>query len=77
MRIGASESEGHLETLNVMLGVDGRHMKAHHHPRGHKVTLVDKSEKCRGPLPFLTIIYGISHDQSFEHTLVRARPPWC
>ena len=28
-----SESEGHLETLNVMLGVVGQHMKVHHHPR--------------------------------------------
>lgn len=43
-----SESEGHLETLNVMLGVVGQHMKVQQRPRANEVTAVDKSEKCQG-----------------------------
>lgn len=44
-----SESESHLETLNVMLG--GRRPARESSPpcEGHGVRPVDKSEKCHGP----------------------------
>lgn len=49
----AGESRGRLETLTVMSGVLGRHMKVHLHPQGRGVTPLDKSEKCHWASPAL------------------------
>lgn len=65
-----SESVGHLETLNVMLGVVRLQMKVHHHLRVAGSRQSIKVKNVMG-LSYVTITYGISHDQSIAHTLLR------